>query len=210
MKLTKYEHACFTIESDGELIVVDPGNYSTDFIAPSGVVAIVITHEHADHFDRDHVAAIMNENPGAVIISNESVTKQIDVFETKTVAAGDVVEISDFRLEFFGGKHALIHDTIPIINNLGVFINETVYYPGDSFTLTNRPIDVLALPVGAPWLKIGEVIDFLNATKPLLAFPTHDAVLSDTGKNLADNMILKVSEANEIAYKRIDGTTIEV
>ena len=25
MKLTKYEHACFTVEKDGKLLVVDPG-----------------------------------------------------------------------------------------------------------------------------------------------------------------------------------------
>lgn len=210
MKLTKYEHACFTIEDNDEVIVVDPGNYSTDFIAPSNVVAIVITHEHADHFDHDHVAAIINENPNAIIISNESVTSRVEVFKSQTVSARDTIEIGNFRLEFFGGKHALIHDTIPTIDNLGVFINETVYYPGDSFALINKPIDVLALPVGAPWLKIGEVIDFLATTKPLLAFPTHDAVLSGIGKTLADKIITESIESSDILYKRIDGSVIEV
>lgn len=210
MKLTKYEHACFTVELGSEVVVVDPGNYSTDFIAPSNVVAVIITHKHADHFDYEHIAAIMNENPNATIVADESVTSQIEAFKTQSVSVGEVVIIGDFKLEFFGGKHALIHDTLPIINNLGVFINDTVYYPGDSFALTNKPIDVLALPVGAPWLKIGEAIDFLLATKPLLAFPTHDAVLSDIGKTLVDNMLAAVTENNDIAYKRIDGTTVKV
>ena len=51
MKLTKYEHACFSVEHDGMTLVVDPGNFTTDFIAPEGVIAVVITHEHSDHFD---------------------------------------------------------------------------------------------------------------------------------------------------------------
>lgn len=210
MKLTKYEHACFTVEDGGQVLVVDPGDYSTDFIAPSNVAAIVITHQHADHFDHEHIAAIMNENPNATIIADESVTSQLAAYKTQTVSAGEVTTIGEFTLEFFGGKHALIHDTLPIISNLGVFINDTVYYPGDSFTLPNKPIDVLALPIGAPWLKIGEAVDFFIATKPLLAFPTHDAVLSNIGKTLGDNLLSVIAEKHATVYRRIDGMTIEV
>ena len=123
---------------------------------------------------------------------------------------GDKVDIGPFRLRFFGGKHALIHVSLPLIDNLGVLINDTVYYPGDSFTLPNTPVDVLALPVGAPWLKLSETMDFLAAIKPLLAFPTHDAVLSDIGKALPDNLLPAIAEKVGAEYKRIDGLSITV
>jgi L-ascorbate metabolism protein UlaG (beta-lactamase superfamily) len=55
MKLTKYEHACFTVEKDDQVLVVDPGSFSSDFIAPAGVVAIVVTHEHGDNFDPEQI-----------------------------------------------------------------------------------------------------------------------------------------------------------
>lgn len=210
MKLTKYEHACFTVEQNSQVLVVDPGNYSTDFETVENVVAIVITHEHADHLDHEHIAAIMNDNPNAIIVADESITAQLNAYKTQPVSAGETITIGEFTLEFFGGKHALIHDSLSIINNLGVLINNTVYYPGDSFALTNKPIDVLALPVGAPWLKIGESIDFFITTKPLLAFPTHDAVLSSIGKHLVDHLLSAVAEKHSTVYRRIDGTTIEV
>lgn len=30
MKLKKFEHACFTLESDGQALLFDPGNYTSD------------------------------------------------------------------------------------------------------------------------------------------------------------------------------------
>lgn len=209
MKLTKYEHACFTVEKDGQLLVVDPGNYTTDFIAPDHVVGIIITHEHADHFDQELIASIVDKNPSAVIIGDTSITSAIEAFPTKVVSSGSTLTVGPFSLEFFGGTHATIHDTYPVPTNLGVLINDLLYYPGDSFYIPNgRSIDTLALPVAAPWLKINETIDFLLAIRPRAAFPTHDAVLSAPGKDLVDRLIGHAAQANEIIYAREDTLTI--
>lgn len=203
MNVTKYEHACFTIEKDSQVLVVDPGSYTTDFIAPSDVIAIVITHEHPDHFDVELISAIIDKNPEAVIIGDASITNQIDAFETMPVTAGDTLEMGPFHLEFFGGQHAGIHDSMPVPPNLGVMIDELLYYPGDSFYIPeDHSIDTLALPVAAPWLKISEVMDFLTAIHPRVAFPTHDAILSETGKELTDTMLGSVASANDILYLR--------
>ena len=209
MKLTKYEHACFTVEKDGEILVVDPGGYTTDFIAPEGVVAVVITHIHGDHFDRDLLDSIIDKNPGALIIGPEDVVKQIETFETRPVDASDSVEVGGFNLEFFGGQHAVIHPSLPIAQNVGVMINDLIYYPGDSFaTPDGRPVDTLALPVAGPWMKISEAIDFALAVKPRFMFPTHDAVLSDVGRALPDGTVPKLVPESD--YRRINGQTVEV
>ena len=206
MKLTKYEHACFTVEKDGQVLVVDPGEFSSDFIAPERVVAVVVTHQHGDHFDHEKLAEIIDKNPDAVIIGDESVTSKIEAFETKTVQAGDQLTVGLFDLEFFGGDHALIHASIPKITNLGVMINELLYYPGDSFTLPQKPVDALALPAAAPWMKIGEAMDFLAAIRPRLAFPTHDAILSEEGKEIADRLLSITANKNGSSYLRLDAT----
>jgi len=156
MKLTKYEHACFTLETAGEVLVVDPGSFTDDFVVTDNIAAIVVTHEHADHFDPDKLAAIYAKNPNAVFVSLPAIVDKLPGHKSHAVRPGDKVDIGPFRLRFFGGKHALIHVSLPLIDNLGVLINDTVYYPGDSFTLPNTPVDVLALPVGAPWLKLSE------------------------------------------------------
>lgn len=204
MKLTKYEHSCFTLEKDGKILVVDPGNWATDFVVEENVVGVVVTHEHADHFYPETLKAIVAKNPKAIIIAHEDVTKQISELLAKTVAVGDIVSVGPFTLQFFGGKHATIHPSMPLVANLGVMINNLVYYPGDSFTLPGKPVDVLALPVGAPWLKISDVMDYLTTVKPRLAFPTHDAVLSEVGKMLPDRMLPPFAESYGGSYKRLE------
>lgn len=204
MKLTKYDHACFTVEKDHQMLVVDPGNFSTDYLPSNNVVGIVITHEHADHYDHEQVAAIIDKNPEAVIIGHEDVVSKVEAFKTQAVAAGDKLKLGLFDLEFFGGTHAVIHRSIPVIANLGIMINDLLYYPGDSFTLPGRAVDTLAIPAGAPWLKIGDAMDFLELVKPRFAFPTHDAVLSDIGKGLADKLLTAAAERNGTDYKRLD------
>src|SRR5919202_308846 len=208
MNIVKYEHACFTVEKDEQILVVDPGKFSTDFIAPENVVAVVITHEHGDHFDQEQLASIIDKNPDAVIFGHDAITSKIEVFATHAVKTGDVVQAGPFTLEFHGNQHAVIHSSIPVIPNLGVLINELLYYPGDSFTRTHKPIGTLAIPVAAPWMKIGEAMDFLQLIKPRFAFPTHDKILSSEGQELVDRILGNVAQENSITYQRI--STLEI
>lgn len=205
MKLTKYQHACFTVEVEERILVVDPGAFSTDFIAPSNVAAIIITHEHPDHFDHDFIAQTIDKNPDAVIVAHPSVTSQIEVFNVKPVVPGETLAVGPFSLEFFGGSHAVIHPEIPPIANIAVMVNDLLYYPGDSFILPEKPVDTLALPASAPWMKLSEAADFMTDIHPRLAFPTHDAILSDAGKNIADTLLTTFASKNDIQYQRLSG-----
>ncbi|TAL14097.1 MBL fold metallo-hydrolase [Patescibacteria group bacterium] len=210
MLLTKYEHACFTIEEDSQVLVVDPGNFTTDFKVTDNIVAIVITHEHADHFDPNLLASIYDKNPDSVLISLESITEKMPDHKSHAVAAGETFTVGPFNLEFFGGTHAQIHPDIPLIDNLGVLVNQRLYYPGDSFTGPNKPVEILALPASAPWLKISESLDFLMQVKPQFTFPTHDAILSATGKGLTDRLIGIFADKVGSKYTRLDGQTLEI
>jgi len=203
MQLTKYGHACFTVEKDRQILVVDPGGFSQDFISPEHVIGVIVTHKHGDHLDHDQLAAIIDKNPDAIIIGPEEVTAEIEAFQTKTVHATETLTIGPFSLEFTGGQHAVIHRNIPTIQNVGVIINELLYYPGDSLVLPGKPIDTLALPISAPWLKVSEAIDFLLTTKPRLAFPTHDAILSQEGIEIYDSPLSRFSGEQGIEYVRL-------
>ncbi|NED07143.1 MBL fold metallo-hydrolase, partial [Streptomyces sp. SID6648] len=50
MKLIKKSHACVRLEKDGGTLVLDPGGF-TEEDAALGADAILVTHEHPDHFD---------------------------------------------------------------------------------------------------------------------------------------------------------------
>jgi L-ascorbate metabolism protein UlaG (beta-lactamase superfamily) len=203
MKLTKYEHACLTIEKDGQLLVIDPGNLTTDFIPPEHVVAVIVTHAHGDHFDPDILAAIYNKNPDSLLIAEQTIIDKMPDHRGQAVHPGDNIQVGEFELEFFGGQHALIHGSIPTIDNLGVLVNELLYYPGDSLIVPPASVDTLALPVSAPWLKISEAMDFLIAVRPRLAFPVHDALLSPIGATMTDTMLGRVADQYHIEYRRL-------
>lgn len=209
MKLTKYRHACFTVEKEGKVLVVDPGEFSTDFIAPENVVAVVITHEHPDHFDPEHLAEIIDKNPEALILAPHSISDKLEAFNHQAVNASEAVEVGPFSLAFRGGQHATIHDDIPTIENIGMLINELLYYPGDSFVLPGQPIDTLLLTAGAPWMKISEAMNFLSAIQPRLAVPTHDAILSIEGQEIADRLLGSTAQNIGCEYKRLE-TPIDI
>lgn len=211
MKLTKYSHACFTVEKDGQSLVVDPGNWSMDLVIPHNVVGIIVTHEHADHMDKIQLKKIVDANPEAIIYAHGDVTAQLQDFAVKAVTVDEVVEAGNFSLEFIGGTHATIHSSIPGIANLGVIIDGLLYFPGDSFDLPHKPIETLALPAAAPWMRMSEAMDFLAHVKPKRAFPAHDAILSDGGKALSDKLLGSVAETIGTSYARLQaGEVLEI
>lgn len=209
MKLTKYSHACLVLEHDDSTLIVDPGNFTDDFIMPERVDAVVITHLHADHCDTDKLHAILNANPDAVVYGLAEIAENANV-PVVAVQAGDVLTVAGFELEFTGGDHATIHPDIPSIGNLGVIINNLLYYPGDSFTPPPRSIRWIATPVSAPWMKLSETVEFLRKSNPEYAFPTHDAILSETGQTLVDRVITNLIDES-ISYERISsGKVVEL
>lgn len=185
MRVTKQEHACLILESAGKTLVIDPGVFTTALIGLNDVVAVVMTHEHGDHWTADQLNHILDRNPGVKFYGPEGVAIAASDFDITVVRDGDVVAADPFALRFYGENHAVIHSSIPIVDNVGVLVNNALYYPGDSFTVPEGvEVDTLAAPVGAPWLKIGDAIDFVLAVRPRRAFATHEMVLSTVGKGM--------------------------
>lgn len=210
MKVTKYEHATLVISSDDSLLVIDPGMFLTppDF---TGTVAVVITHEHQDHWSEQNLSAILEKAPDAKIYGPAGVAAAASGFEVNVVKAGDVVTVEPFTLEFFGEKHAVIHGSLPVVDNVGVMVNDELYYGGDSYTAPGKPVGTLAAPVGAPWLKIGEAMDYVLEVKPKRAFYIHDMTLSAAGKGMASDRLKWATEQNGGAYKPLEvGDSIDL
>lgn len=190
MKLTKLEHAALILEEDGSKLFVDPGSFTTPITDASDTVAVVITHEHADHWTPEQLNRILEQSPDAVILGPEGVALAATDFAVRAVKPDETVEIGPFILRFFGGKHAQIHSSIPIVDNVGVVVNDALVYPGDSFAAPGlSEIDVLAVPSSAPWLKASEFIDYVLGLKPKHAFATHEMVSSVIGKQMANARI---------------------
>ncbi len=185
MRVTKFEHATLTIQEHGKTLVIDPGNYTSPLTDVHGIVAVVITHEHPDHWTPDHLDRIFDVNPGIPVYGPAGVAAAAAGYEITVVGPGDTVSVDPFSLRFFGGRHNVIHESIPVIDNVGVLVNDEFYYPGDSYAVPGGvDVELLAAPLGAPWLKIGEAMDFVLAVAPRRAFGTHDLTLSVIGRDM--------------------------
>lgn len=180
MRITKHEHACLRLEKGGRTLIIDPGSFTLPLEGVRGLDGVVITHEHPDHWTPQHLERLRSGARDVPVYGPQGVAAAgADVI---VVAPGDTVTAGAFTLTFHGGRHAVIHESIPVIDNVGVLVDDDFYYPGDSYALPDRTgIGLLAAPIGAPWLKIGEAMDFVLAAEPRRAFGTHDMTLSRIG-----------------------------
>ncbi len=183
MKITKYGHCSLLIEEGSLRILTDPGNLSPSQKEARNVHLVLITHEHPDHFHLESLKEVLANNPGAHIITNSAVARLL----TEAGLQGELLEhggkksLQGVELEGFGEKHAEIYKEIGQVQNTGYFIAEKLFYPGDALYDPARPIDVLALPVGGPWVKVRDFMDYAMTVKPRLAFPVHDGGLKSPG-----------------------------
>lgn len=195
MKVTKLEHATLLLSIGDDTLVIDPGVFlsAVDF---GDVAGVVITHEHADHWTPDQLGRILDKNPGIPVYGPEGVRAAASGFDITVVKAGDTAEAGPFTLAFFGGKHNVIHESIPVVDNIAVLVDDEFYYAGDSYTVPDVEVGTLAAPIGAPWLKIGEAMDYVLAVKPKRAIYAHDMTLSAAGKKMAAERLQWATEQN--------------
>jgi L-ascorbate metabolism protein UlaG (beta-lactamase superfamily) len=96
----------------------------------------------------------------------------------------------------------VIHKDRPVPPNVCYVVDHGAFYhPGDSFFVPEQKIDILGIPIGAPWLKAGEAIDFQRAVAPRLSVPIHQAMLSDVGRAGLANWLTELAP---------DGTELHV
>ena len=196
MKVTKLEHATLVLEKDDKTLILDPGFYTRPMDGYQNVVAIVITHNHDDHVHEDQIDRILKDNPDALILGTQEVVERLSPRKATAVHHGDFFEVGPFTAEFFGSMHIEIHRSIPLIQNCGVMINDTLFYPGDSYVTPDRKVKYLACPASAPWLKIGDVMDYVAEVKPEQSFPTHNIHLSEWGNQLNNGRIQAITESH--------------
>jgi L-ascorbate metabolism protein UlaG (beta-lactamase superfamily) len=187
MIVTRLGHACLLVESPSARILIDPGTFSDTWHGLTDLDAILLTHQHPDHFDANNVEAVIAANPGARLIVEPAVAKILSEQSPHAALVGEIVDLGSATVEVVGGEHAVVHDRIPAVGNVGYIIREsdgpTLFHPGDSFDVTPSGIDLLALPFVAPWAKTAMTIDFANTVKPERAIPIHDVFLNEIGRS---------------------------
>jgi L-ascorbate metabolism protein UlaG (beta-lactamase superfamily) len=182
MKLTKYGHACVILESNGNKLIIDAGGFTELPTGINGVVAVVYTHMHGDHVSPENLHKIVAASPDATVYINPETLDVIkDVACNKIAVDADTqVRVADFDLSLYFIDHATIWQSAPC-KNLAVKVGDFFYYPGDTFHVIPDHVQVVGVPVSAPWLKLSEAIQFVHDVNCDKIFPTHNGILNDAG-----------------------------
>jgi len=202
VRLTKYSHACVRIEHDGAVLVIDPGGL-TEPESVDGVDAVLITHEHFDHFDAGRLADALAKRPSIAVYTHPDVAAKMPELSgvVHEVLPGDEFTAAGFPVRSYGGLHAMIHPDVPRVANLAFLIEGqggagAVYHPGDSFDVpTDAEVETLFVPVSGPWMKAAEAVEFVRQVQPRRAYALHDGLLNDAGHGLMTGLMQRLSGA---------------
>ena len=205
MRITKFGHACVRIDHGSTSLVIDPGN----FTAPEAVEsasAVLITHAHPDHCFPANLRAT-----DAPIWTIEEVADTLradapDVAERVSVVRPGEEFDAGLMVRAVGELHAVIHPELGRLHNCGYLIDAdgaTIFHPGDALTGPGQPIDLLLLPVSAPWLKVSECIDFARDVAAPRNLAIHDTIYSEPGLRIVDGQLGAFLSATGQEYERV-------
>lgn len=218
MLLTKFPHACVRLEKDRRVLVIDPGIFSEASAAVARADAVLITHEHPDHIDQAVVLSALAAHPTLTVHAPAGVANTLREAAPATAnqvhdtAAGGQFVAAGFKIRCYGGQHALIHASIPVVANVGYLVDDAVYHPGDSLIVPSGiEVGTLLVPVHAPWSKVAEVVDFVVSVRAPRAFQIHDALLNEAGLGFTESHIARIGAEYGCTFRHLaPGESVEL
>ena len=203
--LTKFTHSCVRFDDGDRSLVIDPGVFSEVDAALDGAGGVLITHEHPDHVNVDAVRAAAKADPRLQVWAPPNLAAAFELGEQVTaVTPGETFQAVGFDIEVFGGQHAVLHPSVPVIQNNCYLVDGAVYHPGDSFIVPTKPVQLLLLPLHAPWSKTAEVIDFAVSMRAPKAIQIHDAMLNEVGTGFVEGHVKRIAGEHGVEYTHAD------
>lgn len=202
MKITKYGHCCLLIETGGLRILTDPGIWSEKLSEIANIDIILITHEHTDHMHIEGIQEVLSKSQNVEVIANGSVSellRQVGITCTILEERAET-DRKGISIKALDGEHAEIFRDFGLVQNTGYFIDNKLFYPGDSYTTPEKPVELLALPVAGPWCKSADSLRFAIEANPKAVIPVHDALLNDEGLKLTYGLFSTQLDAHGIRF----------
>ncbi|MEP7017277.1 MAG: MBL fold metallo-hydrolase [Actinomycetota bacterium] len=216
MRITHLGHSCLLVDIGGQRILIDPGGFSPGIVDVTGISVILVTHQHADHIDLQRLPAILESNPQARMYAEPQAAA---VMEDAGIAAeltvsGSTLRFAGVQVTPVGEQHALINEALPRVGNLGVVLRAdgelSLFHPGDAYDAEPGQVDILALPLNAPWAASRDTVAFVRRISPRVSIPVHDALLSGIGRRLYLSHVESFGPDGMEIRDLSDGVPIEV
>jgi L-ascorbate metabolism protein UlaG (beta-lactamase superfamily) len=215
MQITHLGHSCLLVEAGGQRILIDPGAFSSGIAEVTELAAILVTHQHPDHLDVQRLPALLESNPQARLYAEPqaaAVLQDAGIGAEHTVAE-EPLTFGPVQVTPVGEKHALINEALPRIGNLGVVLRAegapSLFHPGDAYDAEPGQIDILALPLNAPWAASRDTIAFAQRISPRYCIPIHDALLSTIGRELYVSQVKSFGPEGMQLHDLADGAPFE-
>jgi len=185
VKLTLLANAGIMIEAGGTRIYIDPVDLPSEY-GDSPADAVLITHEHGDHYQQSTIRMLQKE--GTMNVFPEIMEDEIERHDGTGVVLGDEVTVGSITVTAF---HMYTYSptgvdpaTHPTESNYTAYIVDvdgfTIFHAGDSKNIPEyeeltRTIDVALLPLGPGCQTMAdtEIVDAIRAIEPGHFVPIH-------------------------------------
>ncbi len=204
MKITKYPQSNFLIEKNGKKLLIDLGNFTLEKYKIDELPtpnAILITHQHPDHMDKDALKTLGGK--GIPVYGNSDVEEQLakEGLEAIRVGDGKEFEAAGFNIKPIDIPHckllyctaekktlkapAISHDkkckAHPYLKpettdgppNTGFIINGAFFHPGDSIDPQNFEVSSAAIPINGPTIEFENAWGLAGSLKAKKIIPMH-------------------------------------
>ncbi len=186
------KHSSLIIKYEGELVYVDPVSMFADFSKQPKADVILITHEHADHFDTTAVAQLSTKN--TIIILNEATQKllgkghAIKNGQSLQIPRGLVSAVPAYNTT---PEHLIYHPKGRDNGYVLTIDGMKIYIAGDTENIPEmkqlQDIDIAFLPVNQPYTMTAEqAVSAAKIIQPKILYPYHynDTDVSEIAKQL--------------------------
>ena len=181
VKIHFIKHASLILDVDGYLIYIDPtAMFGHDFSSLPKADAIMVTHEHHDHYDPKAIESLTKASTR--LICNGRVAELYG--KGKTMAPGDSIEVNGINIAAvpaynITADHLQFHpkerkDVGYVYDIDGL----RIYVAGDTEDIPEpaslKDIDIAFIPVNQPYTMTPEqAIHAIKTVSPKIAYPYH-------------------------------------